>query len=114
MRLATFLVALSLFGFSLATSETQDALSSCEPVTETVTISFCQSESASPSAIDSSTTESFSTITSYSTLTNYVTVTPSQSSAGPVASGSGYSYIDQDGTTSWINGASPTGSFSET
>ncbi|KAG9837134.1 hypothetical protein KCU77_g11359, partial [Aureobasidium melanogenum] len=114
MRLATSLVALSLFGFSLATSETQDTLSSCEPVTETVTISFCQSETASPSAIDSSTTESFSTITSYSTLTNYVTVTPSQSYAGPVASGSGYSYIDQDGTTSWINGASPTGSFSET
>ncbi|KAG9549430.1 hypothetical protein KCV04_g20504, partial [Aureobasidium melanogenum] len=113
MRLATSLVALSLFSFSLATSETQDALSSCEPVTETVTISICQSETASPSAIDSSTTESFSTITSYSTLTNYVTVTP-QSSAGPVASGSGYSYIDQDGTTSWINGASPTGSFSET
>jgi hypothetical protein len=28
--------------------------------------------------------------------------------------GSGYSYIVHDGTTSWINGASPTGSFSET
>lgn len=29
-------------------------------------------------------------------------------------SGSGYSYIVSDGTTSWINGASPTGTFSET
>ncbi|KAH0372405.1 hypothetical protein KCU65_g1091, partial [Aureobasidium melanogenum] len=113
MRLATSLMALSLFGLSLATGETQNALSSCEPVTETVTVSFCQSETAFPSAVNSATTESFSTITSYSTLTNYVTVTPLQSSAGPESSVSGYSYIDQDGTTSWINGASPTGSFSE-
>lgn len=90
------------------------ALSSCEPVTETVTVSFCQSETAFPSTVNSATTESFSTITSYSTLTNYVTVTPPQSSAGPESTLSGYSYIDQDGTTSWINGASPTGSFSET
>jgi hypothetical protein len=50
-----------------------------------------------------------------------VTVVPSQSVGGPASSsddvlptGSGYSYIVHDGTTSWINGASPTGSFSET
>lgn len=90
------------------------ALSSCEPVTKTVTVSFCQSEIASSSAVSSAIIESFSTITSYSTLTNYVTVTPPQSPAGPASTGSGYSYVDQDGTTSWINGASPTGSFSET
>lgn len=90
------------------------ALSSCEPVTKTVTVSFCQSETASSSALASAAAESFSTITSYSTLTNYVTVIPSQSSIGSGASGSGYSYIAKDGTTSWINGASPTGSFSET
>lgn len=91
-------------------------LSSCEPVTETVTVSICPA-----SAIDSATAKSFSTITSYSTLTNYVTVIPSQSVVGPASSsddvlptGSGYSYIVHDGTTSWINGASPTGSFSET
>ncbi|KAK6000771.1 hypothetical protein QM012_003496 [Aureobasidium pullulans] len=114
MLLATFLMALSLFGFSLATSEAQNALSSCEPVTKTVTVSFCQSETVFGSAVDSATTESFSTITSYSTLTNYVTVTFSQSSADPGSSGPGYSYISQDGTTSWIDGASPTGSFSET
>jgi hypothetical protein len=67
------------------------------------------------------TTESFSTITSYSTLTSFVTVAPSQSAVDPASSSddvlpssSGYSYIVNDGTTSWINGASPTGSFSET
>ncbi|KAI4716672.1 hypothetical protein E4T48_07144 [Aureobasidium sp. EXF-10727] len=118
MRLATFLVALSLYGFSFATSENQNALSSCEPVTETITVSFCQSEVALPSAVGSATMQSLSTITSYSTLTHYVTVAPSQSAASPVSSGdmqpsgSGYSYIAQDGTTSWINGISPTGSFS--
>lgn len=90
------------------------ASSSCEPVTETVTVSFCSSETAFVPAVGSSATESFSTITSYSTLTNYVTVTPSQSSVGPGSSGPGYSYIVQDGTTSWIDGASPTGSFSAT
>ncbi|KAG9674986.1 hypothetical protein KCU95_g9332, partial [Aureobasidium melanogenum] len=114
MRLATSLVALSLFGFSLAIGDSLNALSSCEPVTETVTVSFCQSEVAFSSTKNPATTESFSTITSYSTLTNYVTVTPPQSSAGPESTVSGFSYIDQDGTTSWINGASPTGSFSET
>ena len=92
------------------------ALSSCEPVTETITVSICPA-----SAVDSAATKSFSTITSYSTLTNFVTVTPSQSVDGPASSsgdmlpsGSGYSYIVSDGTTSWINGASPTGTFSET
>ncbi|KAI4794334.1 hypothetical protein E4T44_12515, partial [Aureobasidium sp. EXF-8845] len=116
MRLATTLVALGLLGSSLATSETQNALSSCQPVTKTVTVSICPA-----SAVDSATAKSFSTITSYSTLTNYVTVVPSQSVVGPASSsddvlptGSGYSYIVHDGTTSWINGASPTGSFSET
>ncbi|CAD0083442.1 unnamed protein product [Aureobasidium vineae] len=118
MRLTISLVALSLFGFSLATGETQNALSSCEPVTETITVSFCQSETALLSAVGSAITQSFSTITSYSTLTSYGTVAPSQSAAGPVSSddllpsGSGYSYIAQDGTTSWINGISPTSSFS--
>jgi hypothetical protein len=92
------------------------ALSSWDPITETVTVSICPA-----SAVDSVTAKSFSTITSYSTLTNYVTVIPSQSVVGPASSsddvlptGSGYSYIVHDGTTSWINGASPTGSFSET
>ena len=86
------------------------ALSSCEPVTKTITVSICPASAADPT-----TAKSFSTITSYSTLTNYVTVTPSQSVDGPaLPSGSGYSYIVSDGTTSWINGASPTGTFSET
>lgn len=92
------------------------ALSSCEPVTQTITVSICPA-----SAVHSATTNSFSTITSYSTLTSYVTVAPSQSAVGPASSSddllpsaSGYSYIVSDGTTSWISGASPTGSFSET
>lgn len=97
------------------------ALSSCEPVTETVTLMFCPSETTLASAIDSTTTASYSTITSFSTLTSYVTVPPSQTLAGPVfssvdvlPSSSGYSYIDHDGTTSWISGVSPTVSFSST
>ncbi|KAI5199965.1 hypothetical protein E4T39_05966 [Aureobasidium subglaciale] len=115
MRLATSLTALALVGCALANSELQSACS-CEAVTETVTISICQSETAFASAVSS---ESFSTITSYSILTNFVTVTPSQTIADPISSSaavlsssSGYSFIAQDGTTSWIGGASPDASFS--
>ncbi|THY71605.1 hypothetical protein D6C86_04630 [Aureobasidium pullulans] len=112
MHLATSLVALSLVGLSLATSQSQNALSACEPITETVTLMFCPSETTLASAIDSTTTASYSTITSFSTLTSYVTVPPSQTVVLP--SSSGYSYIDHDGTTSWISGVSPTVSFSST
>ncbi|THX27639.1 hypothetical protein D6D12_05368 [Aureobasidium pullulans] len=121
MHLATSLVALSLVGLSLAISQSQNALSSCEPVTETVTLMSCPSETTLASANDSTTTASYSTITSFSTLTSYVTVPPSQTLAGPVfssvdvlPSSSGYSYIDHDGTTSWISDVSPTVSFSST
>ncbi|THY08160.1 hypothetical protein D6D01_09677 [Aureobasidium pullulans] len=121
MHLATSLVALSLVGLSLATSQSQNVLSSCEPVTETVTLMSCSSETTLASAIDSTTTASYSTITSFSTLTSYVTVSPSQTLAGPVSSSvdvlpssSGYSYIDHEGKTSWISDVSPTVSFSST
>jgi hypothetical protein len=103
-----------LFGYLL--TRLLSALSSCEPVTQTITVSICPA-----SAVHSAITNSFSTITSYSTLTSYVTVAPAQSAVGPASlsddllpSASGYSYIVSDGTTSWISGASPTGSFSET
>ncbi|KAI5269747.1 hypothetical protein E4T47_06859 [Aureobasidium subglaciale] len=115
MRLLTPLTALALVGCAFADSYLKNACS-CEAVTKTVTVSICQSEAALASAVSS---ESFSTITSYSTLTNFVTVTPSQTLADPISSSaavlsssSGYSFIAQDGTTSWIGGASPDASFS--